>query len=207
MGKVSLIKRREAIRSDGGGITFQPINAEEMLANVEEADFYIGQGLYEEAIVIFEKLLKHIFRQKKATGHFDAVGHALIKQKIDTVNCELLKQNLPILNADNIEEEVDEEILFNEGTAFFQLGMYKEAENYFQRCISKGTNLPQSYFNIIQCLLETIKTDDFLSILMQLDDDKRLHAKIKISILKRILPLTKDEQTKGLIRTCLTKYN
>ncbi len=207
MSKVSLIKRREAIRSDGGKITFEPINAEEMLANIEEADFYIEQGLCEEAIVIFEKLLKHIFRQKKATGHFDAVGHALIKQKIDTVNRELLKQNLPTLDTDNIEEEVDEEILFNEGTAFLQLGMYEEAENYFQSCISKGTNLPQSYFNIIQCLLKTNKIDDFLSILMKLDDDKRLHATTIISILERILPLSEDEQTKGLIETCLAKYN
>ena len=133
------------------------IKSPEIQERVQEAEVYLGQGLFDEARQIYHKLLTDLGPQPEAGGDPAAqrsyeARRGFIQEQlalIDRQEAEFFGQEPPKAESESPETGPESEgsALFNKGQAFLDIGLFADAIQEFKRAADL-------HFQPVECALQ-----------------------------------------------------
>ncbi|AEH44292.1 type II secretion system protein E [Thermodesulfatator indicus DSM 15286] len=129
------------------------INVEQIF---KEAEVYASQGLYDEAILALEVLLSQYEEEVNQNGFKEKV-----LERIEELE-ELKKQKEQEEDL-NIEIETSEEEALQEAQVLKEGGFYEAALEVFENLLNEGSQNPEVYRGLAECLLELGRYDEAIS--------------------------------------------
>lgn len=121
---------------------------------IQEAEIYHSQGLFEEALGLYEKILKD-FPDLGAENH-QAVSAAMEKLQTSIDECcqdddTLTAEDISLIKTAWEDSGSPDEVL-DTASAFMELGLYREALDEYQKLVGMDFPLEQIFDNIAECL-------------------------------------------------------
>ncbi|OAG27567.1 ATPase, T2SS/T4P/T4SS family [Thermodesulfatator autotrophicus] len=132
------------------------MNAPNFEQILNEAEVYASQGLYDEAILALEVLISQYEEDISQNGLKEKILKRIEEIK-ELKEQKKLEEDLPI------EVEASEEELIQEAQVLKEGGFYEAALEIFENLINEGSQNPEVYRGLAECLLELDRFEEAIN--------------------------------------------